>query len=250
MRLINFLDEASSNLASFEDVKKLCPITSNVKLNLYRGINPSILGNTDYGKIKIPKNRKPRDSSIEFHKLIDSTFKKVLGVAARSNTVFATGNRYVANFYGDLCRIYPSNDFICCWSPEIEDLFLLCNNRLNLSTDSLKAFGVLWAVIAMKSVSFYSLQWKLNALGIIDWAWSEFPDELDKQDIRRGRDREFTKEEVKSFMKKILKTYPNCASDFIKTFYQVGHTIQDLQKAATTKNEVMISGSFYCWEKI
>ena len=71
---------------------------------------------------RCPRNRPPRDSTMENHKVADAWFFKNTGIKFRSNAIFAIGDADVAEGYGDVYRIFPKGQFSFCWSPEVKDM--------------------------------------------------------------------------------------------------------------------------------
>lgn len=66
-------------------------------------------------------DRKPMDSSPKFHDYMNAEIQKLGLVANRSNSAFVTGDRHVAENFGDLYIAIPIGDFKYTWSPEIDD---------------------------------------------------------------------------------------------------------------------------------
>lgn len=244
MRLLKFLNETPEKLENFEDIKKLCPKTTIDNLELYRG-SSSIW--TKFGKENIRKDRRPRDTSEFFHDLVNSGFKAVFGVPVRSECVFCTGNKSSAELYGAVSKIWPSDDFAVYWSPDILDLFKMRISRPNLSTDSLKAFGAIYSAARKNWTNYDDMEDLMQQLKVKNWALDNFPNEME---VAKNSKLRASEQAVREFANIVLKKYPNCAIDFVKAFYKKGNTFKDLVTAASSKKEVMITGSFYCWEKI
>lgn len=71
---------------------------------------------------RCPKNRRPRDSAIENHKVTDDWFFKNTGIRFRSNAFFAIGDADIASSFGNVYRIFPKGKFTFCWSPDVKDI--------------------------------------------------------------------------------------------------------------------------------
>lgn len=245
-----FINEVVEKLESFEDIKKLCPKTTSTDIEIFRGIRIKDAPlNIKYGKENIRKDRKPKDTSIFFHDLINKGFKAAFGVPVRSECVFCTANKGLADWYGKACKIYPSNDFTVYWSPYITDLFGLRHTKLSLSSDNLKALAAIYCLIYNHTERNPDFSYKFSAesmkkLNILEWVLNSFEEDMNKlEEYQKSSD-------AFSLAEKILKLYPECSTNFVKTFYKKGNTIQDLQNAASTGHELMITGSFYCFERM
>lgn len=244
------LNEAIENLSSFEDIKKLCPKATSVNAELYRGIKYAFMKGK-YGKENIRKDRKPKDSSNEYHTLINNGFKTVFGEYVRSEAVFCVSNIQYAFQYGDVYKIWPSDDFTVYWSSQIPDLYSLDTSKINLSSDTLKAFGVVYALIGNPRNKIGYSEFKMKTLKIDKWARDNFRKEFaeceDPGDFTAAQS---SWKLLNNFANAVLIKYPNCVTDFIRAFYKKGTSTQDLLAASNSGNEVMITGSFYCLEKL
>ncbi len=73
------------------------------------------------------KNRKPLDTPIKLHNILDKMFQKKFGWKARSEGVFAAGKWYFSGskdtYYGDTYLFFPIGNFKYVWSPKIDDLY-------------------------------------------------------------------------------------------------------------------------------
>jgi len=124
---LNLSQELVDSFRFVEQIKRDCqPFLQQVnnqpfnKFALYRGIH-----NTEEPfvtkEVRL-KNRKPSDTSLTMHQIIQGYFKKTYGEAYRS-AMFTTGDRSTADEYGTLYKIFPIGDFTFLWSKEIEDLY-------------------------------------------------------------------------------------------------------------------------------
>ncbi|WP_300760234.1 hypothetical protein [Janthinobacterium sp.] len=73
-------------------------------------------------RMTVRKDRRPLDTDIEDHRAVDEFLKLQYGIAGRSQTVFVTGDDYVAEGYGEVFLILPRGEFKFLWSPDIGDL--------------------------------------------------------------------------------------------------------------------------------
>lgn len=136
-RLIKFLNESKYEQFNIEnqslletfiknDCKQFLKEASKDTL-LYRGMN---LDNEHFFyKFKTNKNREPKDSSKEFHNLLDLGFKQVFGKKLRSETVFAIGSKTVSEEYGNPYVCIPCDNYKIYWSPKIDDIYEILSNE-------------------------------------------------------------------------------------------------------------------------
>lgn len=78
-----------------------------------------------YYKKKVRKDRKPMNTKGVVHKIIDDWFEEEMGIRARSQAVFCTGERgrETAATYGNRSIILPIGKFNYTWSPHVADLY-------------------------------------------------------------------------------------------------------------------------------
>lgn len=86
---------------------------------LFRGMRDR--GNWSIENVR--KDRMPKDSSIEFHEMMNDAFEDAFGVRARSESVFATTLFSEAKHYGKVYIIFPMGKYKLIWSDEVEDLY-------------------------------------------------------------------------------------------------------------------------------
>lgn len=103
---------------------------------LYRGvkIDTGLPGTTsdhdgkdmDYIKKTVRTERNPKDMSKKRTAIVDEWFNEKFGIRARSNCVFAFGDRINESelkHYGTPCVIFPVGEFKFVWSRRVEDLY-------------------------------------------------------------------------------------------------------------------------------
>jgi len=85
------------------------------------------------------KDRRPRDLHVDLHQQADEWFKNKFGVPYRSQAVFVTSSRFVAENYaadkGFVARIIPIGNYRFCWSPKNSDLLFLQTSLGNLTVE-------------------------------------------------------------------------------------------------------------------
>jgi len=135
MRLTGFITEMARNTdpypilvelykVSFPFIKEYIKASGNINMKsdvLWSGRTTNLTH-----KIRnIRSNRYPKDSPEEFHSFVDDAFNNEFGVRYRSNSVFVTGNRNVADDYGDhVFGIFPTGtNYSYAWSENITDMF-------------------------------------------------------------------------------------------------------------------------------
>jgi hypothetical protein len=84
---------------------------------LYRGYGGVIdkLTAPEYKIIKVRKDRKPLDTDIQVHGLINAYFHDKFGVNVRSEGLFATGEIGTAKEYGNVNYVFPVGEFKFVW---------------------------------------------------------------------------------------------------------------------------------------
>jgi hypothetical protein len=155
MKFKTYLNEESS-----EEIKSLIEKDCQPFLKNWDNLGIGLLytGRKVYisaiSKSQVRKDRKPKDTPEEIHKLLDDWFYKKFGVRSRSNAVFATKNYDVAKDYGTPFLIFPIGKYTAISSDRIDDLYneierlfyysfglIFNNNRLNsISNEDMERF--------------------------------------------------------------------------------------------------------------
>jgi len=81
--------------------------------------------NDFFAKKQVRKDRKPMDTPLHSHKLMDDWFHEKFGVRSRSNAVFCSFNKEIASFYGYAFLIFPIGNYKAVSSKTIGDLYSL-----------------------------------------------------------------------------------------------------------------------------
>lgn len=94
-------------------------------LTFFRGVSARY--NSQHPTIhETRRDRRPKDSSIEFHNVADEWFRSRFGVPYRSQALFLTSLKLTAQAYAatpaHVMRILPLSDYRYCWSPNAVDL--------------------------------------------------------------------------------------------------------------------------------
>jgi len=95
---------------------------------LYRALTPNeSKWTTNYGILSIKKDRKPLSFSPAMQKIIDNYLKNMGFRALRSNSVFVTRQKSMAEFYKSdskiLAVVFPPKKFFFTWNRISEDLY-------------------------------------------------------------------------------------------------------------------------------
>lgn len=77
-----------------------------------------------YNIKKIRKDRRPTDTPIRIHNLLDDYFEKHFGVRLRSNSLFCYTNMYDVLKYGEPYLICPVGDYETYYHPKVHDLYV------------------------------------------------------------------------------------------------------------------------------
>jgi hypothetical protein len=131
MRLTEFIRPITSGKRiSMHEAHALIMQNCNEILNLYRKnagrFDPFLFRGVRLESdafISEPINfRQPQDTPNKVQTIIDSKLAAAGFKALRSNSIFCTGNKYNAKFFGSSYVIFPFDGFAFTWSEEIFDL--------------------------------------------------------------------------------------------------------------------------------
>jgi len=75
-----------------------------------------------YEKFETRKNRRPRDTPLWIHNILNKEFKKKFGWSVRSEGVFASSDKYGLYIYGEENMFFPVGKYKYVWSPKVNDL--------------------------------------------------------------------------------------------------------------------------------
>lgn len=89
-----------------------------MKYQMFRGVKKS---KKIVFKMKVRKDRRPLDTALDIHKLLDDAMYKHHKIRGRSQCLFATGSKGDAAVYGEPYMIFPIGSFKFLWSPKIRD---------------------------------------------------------------------------------------------------------------------------------
>ena len=108
----------------------------------YRGVSEKHLIDRPY--IVTPRmNRRPKDSTDNFHNIADKWFQDKFGIPYRSCGVFVTSRRLSATLHAatpsHVVRVIPISDYRFCWSPKAVDLFFLASRFATSSANLINA---------------------------------------------------------------------------------------------------------------
>lgn len=111
-------------------------------LTFFRGLSARY--NTQHPTIhEIRRDRRPKDSSIEFHNIVDGWFLSRFGVSYRSQALFLTSRKLTAQAYAatpdHVMRIMPLSDYRYCWSPNTSDLLFLARRLSGAGKSEIEA---------------------------------------------------------------------------------------------------------------
>lgn len=72
--------------------------------------------------------RTPVTTNKAISKVADDWFLANMGIRYRSNSVFTSGSHSHSGSYGNLYAVFPIGDFKFCWSPIVEDMFMMVSD--------------------------------------------------------------------------------------------------------------------------
>ncbi len=161
MRLSKHIDEnKDAALAAWTLIQKHCkpflkdwmPIVKSRRYipYLYRGMDTLM----EVGTRKTRKDRRPSQSSTDFHNAIDDLMFKKFKIRGRSSTVFVTADIDEAYGYGQEYLIFPIGKYNLLYSPEIQDLTVVAHTKYGYTHDTSLALSkrIKKAGISLKDV--------------------------------------------------------------------------------------------------
>lgn len=111
-------------------------IESFETLKFYRGLRSGNSLTNPFIK-RVRRDRQPKDLPIKVHHEADLWFIKRFGIAYRSQAVFLTGSKLIAQNYAstpsNVVRVIPLGDYSYCWSPKRKDLLFYCSENSSIS---------------------------------------------------------------------------------------------------------------------
>lgn len=90
-----------------------------------------------YIKNYVRKDRKPKDTSLTTHSLVDDAFNDVFGWRARSQSVMAFPSTGPAKLYGNAFAIFPIGEFRYLWSEIVKDMTMDLGKLFKVKLDSM-----------------------------------------------------------------------------------------------------------------
>lgn len=127
MKLKKFITESDDRLKeSIDIINDQCqPYLRDlravkIKKLMYSGRRYTV----DHGIKNVRTDRRPSDTDIKTHNLMDDLFFEKFGFRARSNAVFTTGDATTASQYGTIFSIWPIGGYKFIYSPAVPDLYM------------------------------------------------------------------------------------------------------------------------------
>lgn len=112
-------------------------------LSFYRGMSNKY--KADQPSLIAPRrDRRPKNSSVQFHNVADEWFKNRFGIPYRSQGVFLTSRLISASTYAatsaHVMRIVPIGSYTYCWSPKVSDLLFAATDLANSPRDAIESY--------------------------------------------------------------------------------------------------------------
>lgn len=79
----------------------------------------------------VRKNRRPMDTSVDLHKMFNLMIQMAGKKANRSNSIFVSGTRLIAEYYGPDFVILPIGEFHYTWSADMEDWYSIMDYEVS-----------------------------------------------------------------------------------------------------------------------
>lgn len=193
---------------------------------IYRGTRKKL--ESPLSKFSVRKDRTPSDVPLITHEILDEAFDKLVGIKARSKTLFGAQTIAMAEDYGNPYIIFPIGEVDIVTSNEVDDLYsALKENRLVLDKKKLKTRVnelISTGLNDKEHIKFLLSRISLNKL--IE-AYEDMLEDLDDLDI--------SEEDVNEFI-------VNCTADVLK---DNGYFRTDALKNISTDSELMINCDSY-----
>lgn len=93
---------------------------------MYRGMPFKAEGSV---VMTVRKDRKPLDTGMGLHTVMDEWFFEKFGHRARSQGLFVTGDTKQVSLYGERFIIFPVGEYEYIWSPMVRDLYKMDWNK-------------------------------------------------------------------------------------------------------------------------
>jgi len=248
MNFKSYLSEQASSqkFKGFEDIipliKRDCSQFLNEAKNypLYRGIGKRVISNLgDFIFSPTPVNRKSLDSGPNLNFVLNAAIQYKFGIPnIRSNSFFATGSDLVAEGYGAVLYVFPTDNYTCAWSPTISDPF---GKETEIILDISDLFREKYKGNSISYSSMNDLfddlekfigseRWVDNTSGT-DWS-----DAFSKQvEFNHFLQRLVTPDYS---IEKIVSMISECLKEYAKKAYNKG----DIVSAIKSNNEILITG--------
>lgn len=112
-------------------------------LSFYRGVSAKYP--TDRPSLLTPRrDRRPKNTSKDFHDVADGWFKSRFGIAYRSCGLFLTSKLLSATTYAatpdHVMRVIPLSRYRYCWSPTVTDLLFVANRMATSSAETIELY--------------------------------------------------------------------------------------------------------------
>lgn len=154
-----FEEQLLKNCKPYLDEFKKCYLNGS-KLPLRRGmlIEPS----DDLTRIKVPQNRKPKNTLPAIHNAIDQWFDDNFNEKARSQSVFCTSSIKQTKEYGFPFLVFPIGNYTTIHSSKTRDIFLELKpidilKDLGYEVDNLNYSNITEKINKLKTSEIYSV---------------------------------------------------------------------------------------------
>lgn len=147
MKLVDICEDVQNNLIDdiLDKIKNDCSkyVIECGKNFVYRGINKeSFL--EPMSIIKHRDDRLPTNSTKVAHDLLDDYSLEKFGIKMRSNSLFVSGNYYMATDYAyntkNVYIVFPINHFSFIWSEKVDDFYASAINMPDAQTNNINTY--------------------------------------------------------------------------------------------------------------
>lgn len=133
MRFKNYITESDINIEEIQSIiEKDCkPFIDDWKrLNISKWLMSGRTVSTQFKKFSVRTDRKPKDTPIDIHNMVDDWFYKKFGIKARSNVVFVTFDPDLTEDFGELYLIFPIGQYKVISSASVVDLYMTIEDAM------------------------------------------------------------------------------------------------------------------------
>lgn len=124
---------------SAEEIAEMIKRDCSPFLKEWRNYRPLFRGSKidgNFQKFIVDKNRKPKHTNQEIHDALNDGMYDLTGIHYRTEAVFTTGDRRMAEEYGTPCLFFPIGHYNYLWSYKVNDAYNWFNLPLSAASQN------------------------------------------------------------------------------------------------------------------